>query len=128
MSNCIIPRQKPRPDGYVQVSVQGQLQYAHRLAYQSFYGPIPDGLVIDHLCRNRTCCNPAHLEAVTNRENTLRGVGFPALNDAKTHCPQGHEYAGEKLYVWKGKRFCRACRRAADRRWRQKKKGMVDAE
>lgn len=88
---------------------------AHRFAYQKFVGAIPDGLCLDHICRNRACCNPAHLEPVTQKENTLRGDTFQARNAAKTHCPHGHEYTTENTYRYpNGRRRCKTCRRIAD--------------
>jgi hypothetical protein len=88
---------------------------AHRVSYELYIGPIPDGLTIDHLCRVRHCVNPDHLEAVTLRENVLRGTNFSAINAAKTHCPQGHPYSGENLIITKGGRRCRECDRRRDR-------------
>lgn len=82
---------------------------AHRASYRLHVGPIPDGLVLDHLCRNTSCVNPGHLEAVTQVENMRRGV-FP--NSLKTECPQGHPYNEENTAVRGGRRFCLACRRA----------------
>lgn len=83
---------------------------AHRAAYEMAYGPIPDGLVIDHLCRNTTCCNPAHMEAVPHRENTMRGNGPAARNAKKTRCPKGHPYDEPNTYVApNGDRYCRTC-------------------
>lgn len=80
---------------------------AHRLAYEALVGPVPDDLVIDHLCRVRRCVNPAHLEPVTQRENVLRGEAAFAR---ATHCPKGHPYAGPNLYISpNGSRRCRAC-------------------
>jgi hypothetical protein len=83
---------------------QGPLLYAHRYAYELARGPIPAGLTIDHLCRNRACVNPAHLEPVTNRENIQRAAAL------KTHCPQGHPYDETNTYRHKGHgRECRTC-------------------
>ena len=97
-------------DGYGRIKVSGRKVKAHRVSYELTYGPIPEGLTIDHLCRVRHCINPAHLEVVTNRENILRGHAFTAVNAAKTHCPQGHEYTPENTYISpKGYRKCRAC-------------------
>lgn len=91
---------------------------AHRWAYQHWVGTIPDGLVLDHLCRNPSCVNPDHLEAVTEQENILRGVGVSARNVLVTHCPWGHEYTTENTYVYpgKGSRLCRTCARERQRR------------
>ena len=89
--------------------------YAHRFAYELTVGPIPEGLVLDHLCLNRTCCNPEHLDPVTQAENYRRGVGGrdgAAFQRSKTHCPHGHPYSGDNLYVRKdGSRDCRECGR-----------------
>lgn len=83
---------------------------AHRFAYERAHGAIPEGGVIDHLCRNTRCVNPQHMEVVSIGENVRRGV--PG-NTKVTHCPQGHPYAGENLYVKPtGQRQCRRCRRA----------------
>lgn len=86
---------------------------AHRWAYINTVGAIPEGLVLDHLCRVRRCVNPDHLEPVTPLENTRRGVG----NGKETHCPHGHPYSGPNLYVHAGHRSCRACRRVYLRAW-----------
>jgi len=78
-------------------SIDGKWSTAktHRVAYELLVGPIPGGLQLDHLCRNRICCNPDHLEPVTNRENAIRGYGWSGINARKTHCPQGHEFTPE---------------------------------
>ena len=99
--------------GQIRSGGRGVLLYAHRVAYELARGPIPPGLVIDHLCRNRGCVNPDHLEVVTNGENLLRGDTFAAENARKTHCPYGHPYQGDNLYLTPkhGHRQCRICTR-----------------
>jgi hypothetical protein len=84
---------------------------AHRYAYQALVGTVPDGLELDHLCRNTLCVNPAHLEPVSHQVNILRGTGCSARNARRTHCPQGHEYTPENTYSRPGKteRQCRVC-------------------
>lgn len=90
--------------------------YAHRWAYEQRFGPIPDGLHLDHLCRNPICVNPDHLEPVTPRENLLRGVGSSAKNARKTECLRGHSLSGDNLIVRaSGYRNCRECIRMRDR-------------
>lgn len=91
---------------------------AHRWSYEQARGPIPAGLQIDHLCRTRGCVNPAHLEAVTQHENLLRGAGTVAQNARKTHCQRGHLFDAANTQ-WSGRhRRCRACERERDRRRR----------
>ena len=95
---------------------------AHRVAYETFVGPISDGLQLDHLCRVRDCVNPAHLEPVTPRENVMRSpIAQAALNAAKTHCPQGHPYDEANTYRTPRGRVCRACAREQQRRYRERK-------
>ena len=96
-------------------------KYSHRISYELYNGKIPEGLELDHLCRNRLCVNPNHLEAVTHRVNILRGNGISAKHAKKTHCPQGHEYSGNNLYVKpNGSRGCRECHKTEERRRREK--------
>ncbi len=92
---------------------------AARFAYELLVGPIPPGLHIDHLCRNRGCVRPDHMEPVSNRENVLRGVGPSAINAAKTHCVHGHPFSAEntRITLRRGipRRACRTCTRARGR-------------
>lgn len=89
----------------------GEMTGAHRWSYTAANGPIPEGLDIDHLCRVRHCVNPAHLEAVTHRENMLRGNTPNARALTQTHCVNGHEYTDANTYIdpTHGRRSCRAC-------------------
>lgn len=98
--------------GYGRLNILDRYWYTHRLSYELHVGAIPEGLHMDHLCRNRICCNPEHLEPVTPRENALRSpVAVAAVNARKTHCLNGHELAGDNLMHRKdGKgRRCRTC-------------------
>lgn len=104
--------------GYGTFSMQGGTKRAHRVAYELVLGPIPDGLTLDHLCRNTRCVNPRHLEPVTVEVNVLRGSGPAALNALKTHCIRGHEFTPENTIKQKRGRACRACRQESDRQRR----------
>lgn len=105
---------------------------AHRWAYEDSIGPIPTGLTLDHLCKNRRCVNPAHLEPVTNRENILRGDSPSAQNARKTHCIYGHELTVENVYLEPpdGRRKCRICRRRKEREiyWRNRGREAAPGE
>lgn len=104
-------------NGYGRIRVDGKWVGIHRIMYEFFRGPIPSGMVIDHLCRNRSCVNPAHLEVVTAEENTLRGVSFSAANAKKSECVRGHPLSGENLRIrtsgrnGRTERECLACKK-----------------
>jgi len=102
----------PKGYGVFRSSVEsgGSLNLAHRYAYALYKGAIPPGLTLDHLCRNRSCVKPGHLEPVTQHENILRGNSPPAVCAKKTQCPKGHPYDMKD----NGRR-CRACRQAGPR-------------
>ncbi|MDJ0010145.1 HNH endonuclease signature motif containing protein [Gordonia alkanivorans] len=107
--------------GYGRVQMDRSSKYVHRVVYEALAGAIPGGLHLDHLCRIRECCNPAHLEPVTPKVNSERGEAA-----TKTHCPQGHPYSGENLRVWTDKRgyahrICRTCNIQAAKEWKAKR-------
>lgn len=113
--------------GYGLFSWGGRTSYAHRFAYITANGDIPGGLEVDHLCHNRRCVNPTHLEAVTHRVNVARSKGPAAQNAAKTHCKHGHALIEGNLYFRGTARICRTCHRAAidARRSNQKRQGVA---
>lgn len=100
--------------GYGMLRVHGGQMSAHRFSYLLHHGAIPDGADVDHLCRNHSCVNPAHLEAVTHRENVIRGISPLARQAAMTECGKGHPFTSENTYVIPstGARVCRTCQTA----------------
>lgn len=110
--------------GYGVVTVRYRRYSPHRLSYQLAAGPIPYGMVIDHLCRNTLCFNPGHLEPVTMAENIRRSP----LVGAKSHCVYGHEYTEENTYITPaGARHCRECSRRRGRELRARRRANREA-
>jgi hypothetical protein len=105
-----------KSDGYPIVGWDGRTRHAHRVAYEFLVGPIPDGLTLDHLCRNRGCVNPDHLEPVTHQENCRRA--------RKDYCAHGHELTPENTYIRpsNGRRACRECGRIATRAYNSRQR------
>lgn len=104
--------------GYGQIKVgprTSPVLYVHRVMCEAFNGEIPFGFTVDHLCRNRACARPDHLEAVTQKENILRGTSRSAIHAKRIHCIRGHAFSPENTYVApRGQRVCRACMRHRD--------------
>lgn len=103
-------------NGYGQIWLNRKNTAAHRLSHELFIGPIPEGHAVDHLCRNRLCVRPDHLQALSHREN------WSQWNLGKTHCRHGHPYNEENTYRHRGERQCRICLRDATRRYQAKRK------
>lgn len=108
------------PKGYGILGRSGRMYRAHRYVYELLVGPIPDELVLDHLCRVRHCVNPAHLEPVTNVENLRRGSPGSPFSGPREHCKRGHEFTEEntriEIYGGVSHRKCVTCKRARDAR------------
>lgn len=115
-STCWLWTDPPNAGGYGLFYVRTEHGHrnlrAHRIAFVLAGGDLPSGLVVDHICRNRTCVNPEHLRAVTPRENTLVGLSPTADNARKTHCIRGHEFTPENTAIARGERDCLICRSA----------------
>lgn len=99
--------------GYGLASIANKRYRAHRIVYEALVGPIPEGLELDHLCKNTYCVNPTHLEPVTHAENMRRAF------EGITHCRKGHEKATNTYIGLDGKKRCRACNTEAARRYRK---------
>lgn len=105
--------------GYGCIHWDGRMQHAMRVVYEELVAPIPTNLVPDHLCRNRMCVNPGHMEIVTHKVNILRGEGTGARFARRTECNHGHEFTkGNTLMRSDGGRRCRTCDNARSRRRR----------
>jgi hypothetical protein len=128
MNGCWIWKGAKTSTGYPVLKFSGKTLRAHRAAYQAFVGNIPEDLELDHTCKTITCVNPDHLEPIPHLENLKRGTSLTHHAAAKyrraiTHCPAGHPYKGDNLYVSPaGKRYCRLCRHAISRRRLERKK------
>lgn len=106
---------------YGRLSHNRQQQYVHRFFYEYFIGLIPLNKEIDHLCKHTWCCNPLHLEAVTQKINLARSNSISTRNSIKTHCLNGHPYSGLNLIIQaNGKRVCRTCKLNNHKNWKAK--------
>jgi len=124
-----------QPSGYGQLNLQredgaARPELAHRISYRVFRGPIPTNInrpTIDHLCRNRKCVNPEHLETVSNRENILRGTAPSAMYARRTHCNYGHEYTENNLARRSNRRVreCKICKSNSQKKYKRNKKAKA---
>lgn len=112
-------------NGYGRFYFEGRGALAHRWSYEYHVGPIPEDLVIDHLCRNHACVNPRHLEPVTTRENAIRGELHNRFQASKTHCPRGHEYDESNTIHGQHGRTCRECKKAAAHEYYERNRDLV---
>jgi hypothetical protein len=110
-TGCWTLDKKPGAVGYQLLRIDGKTVTVHRWLYQRVVEPIPAEMQLDHMCRNRACINPDHLEVVTQTENLIRGDGFAGLNARKTECLRGHEFTPANTIVRQGRpgRQCRTC-------------------
>ena len=122
MSGCWLWIGAVSVNGYGKLKVNRRTKLAHRVVYEDLVGPIPAGLTLDHLCRNRQCVNPRHLEPVTLRINTLRGETVTARAAARTTCPAGHPY---DRVLYRNARGCSVCRLAQWAKYRERNRALL---
>ncbi|MFB7114058.1 HNH endonuclease [Streptomyces sp. NPDC056291] len=114
LDGCWVYTGTPNQDGYCRVRHFGRMTMGHRILWEELRSEIPDGLTLDHLCRNRACVNPWHLDPVPQRVNAQRMV-------PKTHCPAGHTYTDDNIYrLTNGAKYCKTCHLARCKRRREK--------
>lgn len=118
--------QAAKKSGYGYYKSSGKTGRAHRIAYAILVAPIPDSLVCDHLCENKGCVNPNHIEPVTDRINIMRGPAPSSMNAKKTHCIRGHKFEPGSYYSSQGWRDCKKCKAINDQA-RKSRKGLQNA-
>jgi len=122
---CLLWIGAKKPLGYGNFTFGGRTYLPHRLAWEWKNGPIPEGQVIDHLCRNRLCVKVSHLQVVTQRVNVLRGNSPSGGHSRATHCPKGHPYDAANTHFHRGRRYCRECEREWKRMYNRRRRETV---
>lgn len=109
-NGCLSWAGSVQKSGYGEILVGGKKRRVHRVAYEAVFGPIPDGMVICHICDNPLCINPRHLVAATQRENIRdASVKGRMKREVKTHCVAGHKFDSDNTYIYRGRRECKQC-------------------
>jgi len=128
-SGCWLWDKSVAKNGYGKVYFKMDQYWAHRVSYELFVGPIPNGLCLDHLCRVRCCVNPYHLEPVTTRENNLRGVGISAFHASKQCCKRGHKLTASNTYIppSRAERVCRVCAKIRSKKLTESRRAKRNA-
>jgi hypothetical protein len=119
--DCWVWKRRPNDKGYGRTWIKGVQTYVHRYMYEQLVGKIPTGLELDHLCRNRACANPSHLEPVTHSINVSRGL-IVTKKLSRTSCGNRHELTDDNTYIWKDYKMCRKCRHINKINFRQKRR------
>ncbi len=119
---CHVYRGSKDTCGYGSVCISGRMMSVHRYVWSQEFGPIPPGMMIDHMCRNRACCNTDHLRLVTPKQNSTENI----VRIQKTHCPQGHPYDQTNTYRHGSRRHCRKCRKEQQNKYSAKRKATVN--
>ncbi len=124
-AGCWVWQKSITGGGYGYINWKRKTQKAVRIIYKMLVGPIPPGLQLDHLCRNRACVNPQHVEPVTSRENTMRGLNASAVKARQTACYKGHPFDTTNTYVRSnGTRLCRSCHNINEKKRRENLSSM----
>lgn len=122
-TECVIPNKPIQKNGYTYTQFKGKTRGTHRIEWIKANGDIPDGLVVDHLCRNRACINLEHLRLITQQQNIIAGIHSVSN---RSHCNQGHAFIEQNILTRKnGWRECAECNRVRARAAYARKKAIA---